>query len=250
MAHRLLRVLLVAGCCITTAVVAAGKSSAPDSTVIAEKNPFDRERRAWPDIVPPPPPPAPISTEDIQLYGVVIAGNVKRAVVKVGGNLKHLASSNGRAYLTVSEGQALGSYIVSEIQSHQVLLSSGATRQAVVFGKKTDRPMMPMMAMQGASPPPPPAPKNPEPASATASPPSFGGAPLATAPATAPPFVAPAVPVPQATASPVQDPAATGAARPSGPQSGMSLAEAIAAAQAAAAQGNQPPTPNPFLMRK
>lgn len=250
MAHRFLRGLLMAGCCLATVVAAAGKPSAPDAAVIAEKNPFDREHRAWPDIVPPPAPPAPISADDLQLYGVVIAGNVKRAVVKVGGNMKHLAGPNGRAFLSISEGQALGSYVVSEIQPHQVLLSAGATRQVVVFGKKTDRPLAPMMAMSAPPPPPANAPSTPDLAAAISSASASASAPPPPAPAFAPPAVAPAAPMaPQAQANPAQDPAAA-AAKPSGPQPGMSLAEAIAAAQAAAAQGNQPPTPNPFLMRK
>lgn len=256
MMYRFLRGLLAAGCCIASVALAAGKSSVPDSAVIAEKNPFDREHRVWPDIVAPPTPPAPISTEDLQLYGVVIAGSVKRAIVKVGGNLKHLAGPSGRAYLSVSEGQSLGAYVISEIQPHQVLLSAGATRQVVVFGKKMDRPLTPMMAMQApSSPPPSPAqvPSTPDAVPAAASLPSPATLP---APTYTPP-AAPAVPAASqaqaaslpAPASPAQD-QATGMTRPAGSQSGMSLAEAIAAAQAAAAQGNQPPAPNPFLMRK
>lgn len=234
-----LRGLLAVGCCAAVVAFAAGNPSARDATVIVAKNPFDPEHRAWPDIEPAP---APISTEDVQLYGVVIAGNVKRAVVKVGGNLKHLAGPNGRAFLTVREGQTLGAYVVGEIQPHQVLLSAGSTRQSVVFGKKTDRPLAPMMAVQAPSPlQAPTAPVVAAPNPVVVQPFPGGGAAVDSVPV--PPAVS------QAQANLVQTPSG-GAAPPSGPQPGMSLAEAIAAAQAAAASGNQSPAPNPFLMRK
>lgn len=223
--------------------------------VLEQRNVFDPKRAVWPDRVPPPPapppppPPPPITDADMQLYGVVLAGSVKRATVKLGGKFAGLTQGK-RPFLTIMEGQVLGEYTVGEIRANELVMLAGAGRQAVVFTKKTDRPSAgtaapPVVqaaqvaapaAIQGTQ-----APLNPLgvglPASIT--PASNAAAPagdVATAQANA-------APAPAGTAPSTQT--ATPAASAASVAPPNSLAAAIAAAQAAS-QAGKPAVANPF----
>jgi len=107
-------------------------------------NPFDAQRKVWPDRVPPPPPPArpppptPVTDQDMQLYGVVIVGAVKRATVKVGSRFASLAV-DGKAFATLTEGQSAGEFTVSQIQPTHIVLNAPGGLQSIYFTKKTDR---------------------------------------------------------------------------------------------------------------
>ena len=110
-------------------------------------NTFDAQRKLWPDKrpplppPPPPPPPPPIAEKDLQLYGVVIVGSLKRATVKVSSRFANLDAA-GRGFISISEGQMLGDWQLKEIQSTHLVLSptnGSPTTQMVVFTKKTDR---------------------------------------------------------------------------------------------------------------
>ncbi len=112
--------------------------------ILESTNRFDRDGKMWPDRAPPPappplpPPPAPVTDQDMQLYGVVIVGHTKRATVKVGSRFARLAVP-GRAFVTLTEGQSLGEFTLSEIQANQLVLSAPGGKQMVGFTKKTDR---------------------------------------------------------------------------------------------------------------
>lgn len=107
-------------------------------------NVFDSQRKMWPDRVPPvpppppPPPPAPVSDGDLQLYGVVIVGQVKRATVKIGPRFASIAPV-GRAFTNLVEGQVLGEFTVAQITPTHVALSAPGGQQLVYFTKKSDR---------------------------------------------------------------------------------------------------------------
>jgi hypothetical protein len=184
---------------------------------------------------PPPPPPPPLTDQDLQLYGVVVAGNVKRATVRVGGRLTSM-QQNGRAFITIGEGQALGEYSVASIEPSQIVLAAQGTRQTVVFTKKNDRPaavIVPPVIQAASTPAASPAAPVPPLAVAGQVAPMGGAAPASPAGAIAGPGSA----------------AVTGSPAPA---SGNSLADAIAAAQAAARAGGgaaPAPAPNPFLPR-
>ena len=107
-------------------------------------NEFDRQRRLWPDRVPPapppppPPPPTPLTEQDIQLYGVVIVGQIKRATVKFGPRFSSL-NTTGKQFTTISEGQAIGEYRLTGINPTHLVLTAPGGQQQLSFNKKTDR---------------------------------------------------------------------------------------------------------------
>lgn len=123
-------------------------------------NPFDAQRKAWPDRVPPvpppppPPPPAVVTDQDLQLYGVVIAGSVKIANVRLGPRFAS-AATEGRPFSTFREGQALGEFTLSQVHPTHVVLSAPGGQQSIYFTKKMDRasgPAAPAPVAQGQSP--------------------------------------------------------------------------------------------------
>lgn len=123
-------------------------------------NPFDAQRKAWPDRVPPvpppppPPPPAVVTDQDLQLYGVVIAGSVKMANVRLGPRFAS-AATEGRPFSTFREGQALGEFTLAQVHPTHVVLSAPGGQQSIYFTKKTDRasgPSAPAPVAQGQAP--------------------------------------------------------------------------------------------------
>ncbi|MBB6560563.1 hypothetical protein HNP48_003239 [Acidovorax soli] len=123
-------------------------------------NPFDAQRKAWPDRVPPvpppppPPPPAVVTDQDLQLYGVVIAGSIKMANVRLGPRFAS-AATEGRPFSTFREGQALGEFTLSQVHPTHVVLSAPGGQQSIYFTKKMDRaagPAAPAPVAQSPSP--------------------------------------------------------------------------------------------------
>lgn len=235
---------------VATSSLAQGtaRQSAPLAPSLAISNVFDSERKAWPDRIPPPPPappppaPAPVTDGDLQLYGVVLAGTVKRATVKTGPRFAD-AGTNPRGFVALSEGQQLGEFTVAAILPTHIVLAAPGGRQSVYFTKKTDR--VAAAATPVAGPAPVQAPSD--------HPPRDSGGPTSTSPTAAPlpPPGAPAgaAPTRNISASPSaaanSGPTQTAAAPPVNIQN--SLAAAIAAAQANPA--NRPTTNeilNPF----
>lgn len=177
-------------------------------------NPFDTQRKAWPDRVPPvpppppPPPPAVVTDQDLQLYGVVIAGSVKMANVRLGPRFAS-AATEGRPFSSFREGQALGEFTLAQIHPTHVVLSAPGGQQSIYFTKKTDR----------ASGPAAPAPV------AQGQPPVQGAMPVVQAPA--------------------GDPAAQAAAAAASPQPTANVAQAAAQQQTAAAPAPAPAANSP-----
>jgi hypothetical protein len=116
----------------------------PYLSSLESTNVFDQQRKLWPDKRPPPPPPPPpvpppaITEKDLQLYGVVIVGDTKRATIKVGPRFAQL-DTQGRGFVSVSEGQAIGEWTLMEIQPAHLVLGAPGGRQTVMFNKKSDR---------------------------------------------------------------------------------------------------------------
>ncbi|MDP4076474.1 hypothetical protein [Acidovorax sp. A1169] len=146
-----------------TAVAAPSPATAPPAATSIQAggaNPFDAQRKAWPDRVPPvpppppPPPPAVVTDQDLQLYGVVIAGSVKMANVRLGPRFAS-AATEGRPFSTFREGQALGEFTLAQVHPTHVVLSAPGGQQSIYFTKKTDRAAgtgAPAPVAQGQSP--------------------------------------------------------------------------------------------------
>lgn len=181
-------------------------------------NPFDTQRKAWPDRVPPvpppppPPPPAVVTDQDLQLYGVVIAGSVKMANVRLGPRFAS-AATEGRAFSTFREGQVLGEFTLAQVHPTHVVLSAPGGQQSIYFTKKTDRT---------------PGPAAPAPVAAQSQNPVQGATPVVQAPA----------------GDPATQAAAVAAAPPPGTNTAPTAQQQAAAAQAAPPAANSPNTAN------
>ena len=134
----------------------------PSPTVVAPSlmvnNLFDKDRKVWPDRVPPPPPPAPppapaqVTDEDMQVYGVVITNQSKQATIKVGKRFAHLAPV-GRSFANVTEGQSLGEFTLAAVRADHVVLYAPGGEQRLYFTRKTDRAAGFAGAVAAATPP-------------------------------------------------------------------------------------------------
>lgn len=226
---------------------AASTPPPPPSPVLGglrQTNPFDANRQLWPDrtpVPPPPPPPlpppipAPITDDDLEIYGVVNAGGVQKALLKLGKRFANVpVGPTGLA--SVAVGMPIGEFVLAKVEPDQILLQAPGGQQWVRFSVKKERmgkdtrsgmPSHAGFAPQpsGANAAPMVNPFNP----GSGSPSAMGGmsneiAPLPTA-ATAPPSL------------PSSAPSAPG-----------SLAAAIAAAQAAqTASGGGAVAPAPAI---
>ena len=145
-------------------------------------NPFDKDRQVWPDRIPPPPPPPPppvppaVTDQDMQIYGVIITSEGKRATVKVGKRFAHLASS-GRPFANLTEGQTLGEFTLSAIRPDHLVLFAPGGEQRLYFTPRTDRAASPAALVAAAPPPPVQGATNPQVEAASGAP---AGAPSAT----------------------------------------------------------------------
>lgn len=229
---------------------------------LSQTNPFDAERKLWPDRTPPPPPPpvpAPVTDADLEVYGVVIAGGAQKALLKLGKRFEGVpVGPTGIAVVPV--GGRLGEFVLSQLTPDQILLKAPGGEQWIRFSVKKDRSGAPV-ANQAVAPAQSSAPP-------AAQAPFFGGGVGAVAPAVPSGFGAQGgVPAPVGSGVPLASggmpngvpiaPAGAGAAQ--GDASGAapavqpgSLAAAIFAAQAAqkaAADGAAPAASvpgNPF----
>lgn len=137
------------------ATISKPLTPAPYLSSLENSNIFDPQRRVWPDKrpppspPPPPPPPPPVTDKDLQLYGVVIVGQTKRATIKVGSRFAQI-DTQGRGFVSVSEGQVLGEWRLTEIHPTHIVLGAPGGQQNVMFNKKTDR-----VATAGLQPTPP-----------------------------------------------------------------------------------------------
>jgi len=207
---------------------------------IYKDNVFDPKRAPWTVATPVPSIPPP-SANDIQLYGVINVGTVKRALFKLSPTL---AGIGKKPFVTLAEGQSVGSYQIAEIKDDQVVLAAGEARYPLRFGTKTDRSVagIPVSApTQSAMELPPAIPTIvpsispvPQPVLASALPAaSVPSQPGTTQPTEGQP--------PQAKTADAAQPTP----QPAAPIQGATLLEAIEAARRAQAAG-QPTFPNPF----
>ena len=119
-------------------------AAAAASMDLVQNNPFDPQRKSWPDVVPPPPiqPPIPapavVTDVDLQVYGVVLAGSVRKAVLKLGPRFAGVPVG-ASGFASVSQGGQLGEFVLAEVQSDQVLLRAAGGEQWVRFSVKKDR---------------------------------------------------------------------------------------------------------------
>lgn len=242
--------------------VAAG---AVDYRAIAEQNLFDPQRKPWPEPGQQTGAAPVIGPEDIQVHGVVIVGKVKRAIMRLGGRLRQLVTGSqaGRGIVIVSEGQSLGGYTLQSVEPRQVVIVSGDARFVIPVTRNLQRdassppPLASVIQAPTApvfEPPPQPgmAPGQPPPFRPPPAPGQFPATPAGVAPIPAGPT--PGAPAPATAQNPfVQSPAqqaAPASAPPVPSAGGMTLLEAIQAAEAARRAGQtQAPPVNPFLPR-
>lgn len=215
--------------------------------VLRQSNPFDAERKLWPDRtpVPPPPPPPPVPTpvtdDDLEVYGVVSAGSVQKALLKLGKRFAQVpVGPTGLA--SVSVGSVLGEFVLAKVEPDQILLQAPGGQQWVRFSIKKERTGKGNNSAGGGTPSsamPPPIAMNPPPSMASTAP-------------IAPPFQSSSSPV-AASSTPTSDASSNNAAATATPPpTAGSLAAAIAAAQAAQTAAGAgvtpsiPPGMNPF----
>jgi hypothetical protein len=121
---------------------------------LSQTNPFDTERKLWPDRTPPPPPPpvsAPVTDADLEVYGVVMAGGAQKALLKLGKRFEGVpVGPNGIAVVPV--GGQLGEFVLSQLTPDQILLKAPGGQQWIRFSAKKDRSSGGQVANQTAAP--------------------------------------------------------------------------------------------------
>ncbi len=122
---------------------------------LSQTNPFDAERKLWPDRTPPPPPPpvpAPVTDADLEVYGVVMAGGAQKALLKLGKRFEGVpAGSNGISVVPV--GARLGEFVLSQLKPDQILLKAPGGEQWIRFSVKKDRSGGPVANQTAAAQP-------------------------------------------------------------------------------------------------
>lgn len=214
---------------------------------IYRKNVFDSKRQPWAvkSEASPETSVTPITPADAEVYGVMMFGDYKKAIIKLGQGFKFAPQPKNkgvpRPFVTLGVGESLGPYLLTEINEKNVVFASGGAQFSLAFThKKIDRPLAaaatPMAQAPVVLPAPTPTivqgiePIVDMPAAAPAAPPA-APAVEQPVPAAAPP-PAPAAAAPQTAAAPATAAPSTNAA--AAPQiQGMSLLDAIQAAQAA-----------------
>lgn len=107
----------------------------------AQANPFDPERKQWQAKIPPSPPPpvpAPVTDDDLSIYGIVMAGDVQKVILKPGKRFETVpVGSTGLA--SVYLGGQLGEFVLTQVMPDQILLNAPGGQQWVRIGRKNDR---------------------------------------------------------------------------------------------------------------
>lgn len=175
--------------------------------VMVEKNLFAPDRKPpSPEATAPTPQAnkAGLSSKAVQLDGVFIRGDIKKAIMRVKGQIP--GADKGKAqnpYVTVKEGEKIGDLQVVKIETRSVSLEKDGQIDVIkLFAEgKVVPPAPPAPAVQGASPAPPgQVPQAPDVARAPGQPPQPPGPPGAAGGNV--PAVAPAPPGGQRAAMP------------------------------------------------
>jgi len=236
----------------------AGAAPAVDYSVIAAQNLFDPQRKPWPypATAAAAAEESPLGPEDVQVQGVVVHAGVRRAIIRLGGRLRSLAPGGAaeRPNTILREGQALGPYTLVSVGDKQLVFANAGKRFTVPFVRTARSNLAtaspaPLPVIQSATLPSatPGTTSHTRPSSAAQRPPARAA--TAPRPATAPqPAAAQGVPSPQAgaTAPSLSTPASAAAPAAAPPASGMTLLQAIQAAEAARRAGQAPTTRPPF----
>jgi len=207
---------------------------------------------------PPPPPVPPLTVADAEVYGVMLFGDYRKVLLKLGAGFKFAPQPKNktapRPFITVGIGESLGPYTLKEITDTAVIFESVDGQSPLVFNqRKGDRPVGGPVSPMAQAPVilPAPAPTmvhGSEPAVAAAQPPAATpGAPGAQ-PAAAPGAQPAAAAAEHAAAAAAPETVTAGFEAPPQPViQGRTLLEAIQAAQQAQkANPNAPPPVNPF----
>ena len=124
--------------------------ASPSLGDLSRSNPFDPNRKLWPDRTPPPPPPpvpAPVTDADLEVYGVVMAGGAQKALLKLGTRFAGVpVGPTGIAVVPV--GAQLGEFVLTQVTPDQILLKAPGGEQWIRFSLKKDRAAGARMAQQ------------------------------------------------------------------------------------------------------
>lgn len=84
--------------------------------------------------------PQQISPGDLQLDGVILAGDKKRAIFKVNPNILRDEKAKKNPYITVSEGEQVGAYKIVSIKKDQVVVDQNGQQVVIPLIKSTKTP--------------------------------------------------------------------------------------------------------------
>lgn len=101
-----------------------------------------------------------LSPSDLQLDGILLLGNKKQAIFKVNPGILGDDKAKKGPYITVSEGEQVGSYKIVAVQKLQVIVEQGGEQVIIPLVKSTKQPppisvSLPSISPVTSSPPAP-----------------------------------------------------------------------------------------------
>jgi hypothetical protein len=155
-------VLYVAG--MAALLVFGFSSEGMGTPIMVEKNLFAQDRKPpSPDAAPAPQPnKSGLSAKSLQLDGVIMRGDAKKAIVRVKGSLPGMKTQS--PYVTVGEGEKIGDLLVVKIDHRSISLEKdGQTDVIKLFAEgKIVVPAPPAPASAAVTPQAPPVPPPPD----------------------------------------------------------------------------------------
>jgi hypothetical protein len=136
-------------------------SHAESTPIMVEKNLFAQDRKppSPESVAQNPQPNKPgLSAKALQLDGVFIRGDVRKAIVRVKGQLPGADKAKAQnPYLTVAEGEKIGDFQVVKIEPRRISLEKdGQTEVVNLFAEgKVVVPVPPQPTSPSPAPPPP-----------------------------------------------------------------------------------------------
>lgn len=93
-----------------------------------------------------------LSPSDLQLDGILLLGNKKQAIFKVNPGILGDDKTKKSPYITVSEGEQVGSYKILAVQKLQVVVEQGGEQVVIPLVKSTKQPPPISVSLPSVSP--------------------------------------------------------------------------------------------------